>query len=91
MTIQTKSKFKVFHHHGAELGLALMNGNRVTFECDPKSFPWFEKRPHQWLRQFKAVVRKLCRSAGHSSKFSIREDINSSIRVERITKSALDQ
>ena len=61
-----------------------MTNRRVTYKTDSKAYAWFEARDDEWLRTFRAIVAKLCRSVGHTSKYSISEDIDSGIVVERI-------
>lgn len=61
-----------------------MVGQRVTYKANPKEYAWFEERPEGWLRDFQAIVRRLCRSTGHSGKFSITTDEDSGIMVERL-------
>ena len=79
--------FKVSHQNSACLGIAKLGDApkfQVQYKTDPKSFGWFEERDSEWLREFRSVVRKLCKSAGHSGKFSIVEDTESGIKVERL-------
>ncbi len=76
--------FKVSHLNDACLGIATMRDKTVRYETDPKAYGWFEERPQEWLRDFKKIVRRLCRSCGHCGKFSIVEDEVTRIKVERI-------
>lgn len=76
--------FKVSHHNNASLGIAKLVDKTVTYKTDASVYAWFEERPDKWLRDFRAVVRKLCKSVGHVGKFSISTDVNSGITVERI-------
>ena len=78
------SHFKVYHHNNACLGIATLADNVVRYKTDPTLYAWFEARDDAWLRDFRKVVRKLCISVGHTSKFSISEDIDSGIKVERV-------
>lgn len=61
-----------------------MLGQRVTYKANPKEYAWFEDRPETWLREFQKVVRRICRSTGHSGKFAITTDEESGITVERL-------
>ena len=79
-----KSKFKVYHYNNACLGIAVLSGNRVSYKTNTTTYAWFEARDTEWLKQFRAIVRKLCRNVGHTSKYSISEDTDSGIVVERI-------
>lgn len=83
-SMATYSRFKVFHYNNACLGIATLRDNVATYKTDPKAYAWFEARDDAWLRDFRKVVRRLCKSAGHTSKLSIVEDIDSGIVVERI-------
>lgn len=78
------SRFRVSHWNNASLGCAILIGKQARFKADPKKYAWFEARDDAWLREFQKVVRKLVKSVGHSSKFSISEDIDSGIKVERL-------
>lgn len=61
-----------------------MQGQTVRYQTDTKAYAWFEERSDQWLRDFRASVRKLCLSLGHSGKFSILTDTDTGITVERL-------
>lgn len=79
--------FKVSHHSQDCLGIAKLSDepkNTVTYKTDAKAYAWFEARPNSWLREFRAVVKKLCKSVGRTSKFSISQDLDSGITVERL-------
>lgn len=78
------TRFKVTHD-GHACGFAFMTARRVTFHADPKAYAWLEARHDVWLRDFASVVKRLCRSVGHAGKFSISQDIDSGIVVERIS------
>ncbi len=85
---KTVSYFRVYHLNDSCLGVAKMTGKRVSYKTDSKQYAWFEARDFAWLRDFRAVVYKLCRSVGHTSKFSISEDVDSGIRVERLSENS---
>lgn len=76
--------FKVSHHNNACLGIAVLRDNVVTYKTDVKVYAWFEERPEAWLKDFRKVVRRLCKSVGHCGKFQISKDEDSGIQVERI-------
>ena len=84
----THSNFRVYHgsveSRSACLGIAKMTGHTVRYTADPKSYGWFEGRSDAFLMDFQNVVRRLCRSVGHTDPFSISTDEDSGITVERI-------
>jgi len=82
----TTSYFRVFHFNNACLGAAKMVNNKVYYKTDVKAYAWFEARTDTWLRDFAKIVRRLCISTGHTSRFSITEDEASGIKVERVTE-----
>ncbi len=78
------TRFKV-SHDGHACGYALMQGKRVSLKVEPRAYPWLEARHDDWLRDFAGIVRTLCRSVGHDGKFSISQDVDSGITVERLS------
>ena len=79
--------FKVTHHNNALLGIARMGDapqNEVHYKTDAKEYAWFEARPDNWLQDFRKIVRRLCKSAGHCGRFAIITDEDSGITVERL-------
>lgn len=78
------SYFKVAHLNNACLGIATMRNDRVTYKTNPKSYAWFAQRNDNWLRDFRSIVRRLCKKVGHNGTWPVAEDAVSGIRVERI-------
>jgi hypothetical protein len=83
MALNDVSNYKV-RHNGMVMGSARMTHRTVRFVADVDAHPVFEVQDHAWLTEFKAVVRKLCRSVGHVGRYSISQDLYSGIEVERI-------
>lgn len=79
------SEFRVSHEFGPEngLGVAVMRGKRVSYHTDKLAHGWFEARDEAWLRQFRAVVARLCRSVGHWGIYSTSQDLDSGVIVSR--------
>lgn len=65
------------------LGSVEMTDGRVKFKADESAHAWFEAQQHGYLADFKKVVRRLCRSVGYTSRFSISWDEDSGVEVER--------
>lgn len=78
------SSFKIFHRNSHCIATALLVGNTVKVKAGEDAQAWFEGQRHGWLADFQREVRKLCRSVGHNSAYSISESQDSGIRVERV-------
>lgn len=61
-----------------------MLGKRVSYDTDKKAYGYFELLDDKWLREFRAIVYRLCRNTGHYGIYSIRQDLDSGIEVQRL-------
>lgn len=70
------------HSPGTDLGTATFSDNGVRFQPNHSS-DWLIKQNHKWLTEFHRNCRRMIRSVGHNSKFSILWDENTGLEVER--------
>lgn len=79
-----RSVFRV-QHHGHDCGRVRLRGPRVVdFLAGFGVCEHYRGQDERWQADFRLVVRRLARSIGHWSAYSISTDIESGVIVERL-------
>lgn len=80
------TKFKITRKFAnITLGIGTLTDNRTSFRVDDRALDYFERETTAFLTNFRRVAARLMRSVGHYGKYSISEDLDSGVIVERIS------
>jgi hypothetical protein len=79
------SRFKIYYCHSPlMLGIGTLRDNRTAFKVEESAKDFFEMQQTGWLCEFRKEAARLMKSVGHYSRFSIAENEEYGIRVERM-------
>jgi Cu/Ag efflux pump CusA len=81
------TRFKVFYSVGREderIGAAELKENKVKISLDPES-QFLKNKDKAFIREVNKEVRHLARSLGHSGKYVSSVNMDTGIKVEKIS------